>query len=95
MRSLNASEREIVAGDDTDKTDFDASQVEKDYPKESAEALQPSLDKIPDGGIFAWLQVAGAFCIFFNTWFVNIFIVRLFMPSAFRLLTVIPKRLGA
>ena len=73
MDSLNASERELVAADEIDMTDFDNSQVEKDYTKEvSAETSQKSLDKIPDGGFFAWLQVAGAFCIFFNTWFVNV-----------------------
>ena len=24
--------------------------------------------EIPDGGVAAWLQVAGGFAIFFNTW---------------------------
>ena len=73
MDSLNASERELVAADDFDKTDIDASQVEKAHMKEEpSETLSQSSDKIPDGGFFAWLQVAGAFCIFFNTWFVNI-----------------------
>ena len=73
MDSLNASERELVAADDIDKTDIDASQAEKAHMKEGpAETLSQSSDKIPDGGFFAWLQVAGAFCIFFNTWFVKI-----------------------
>ena len=73
MDSLNASERELVAADEVNKIDIDAIQVEKNHIKEkSAETLQTSSDKIPDGGFFAWLQVAGAFCIFFNTWFVNI-----------------------
>jgi len=25
-------------------------------------------DEIPDGGLVAWLQVAGAFALFFNSW---------------------------
>ena len=25
-------------------------------------------NEIPDGGVKAWLQVAGAFTLFFNTW---------------------------
>jgi hypothetical protein len=25
-------------------------------------------DTVPNGGLVAWVQVAGAFCIFFNTW---------------------------
>jgi hypothetical protein len=24
--------------------------------------------EVPNGGYKAWLQVAGAFCLFFNTW---------------------------
>ena len=73
MGSLNVSERELVAADEIDNTDLDTSQVKKNHTKEkSAETSQTSSDEIPDGGFFAWLQVAGAFCIFFNTWFVNI-----------------------
>lgn len=26
----------------------------------------------PDGGLFAWLQVAGAFFLFFNSWCVTV-----------------------
>ena len=73
MDSFDAFERELVATDEIDKTDIDASQVEIYHTtEEPAETLEKSPDKIPDGGFFAWLQVAGAFCIFFNTWFVNI-----------------------
>lgn len=25
-------------------------------------------DEIPDGGLVAWLQVAGSFALFFNSW---------------------------
>ena len=73
MNSLSASERDLVTADELDKTDIDTTQVEKDYTQEEpAKTGQTSSDQIPDGGFFAWLQVAGAFCIFFNTWFVNI-----------------------
>ena len=29
------------------------------------------VSSIPNGGLNAWLQVAGAFSLFFNTWFVR------------------------
>ena len=94
MDSLNASERELVAAHEIDKTDIDNSQIEKDYTKEvPAETLQKSSDKIPDGGFFAWLQVAGAFCIFFNTWFVNILSPPLH-AVCLRSLTVSPNSQG-
>lgn len=28
------------------------------------------IDEIPDGGLIAWLQVAGSFALFFNSWYV-------------------------
>lgn len=71
MTSTNTSERELAVVDDFEKPDIDASKAEKGDGKERpADALEASSNKIPDGGFFAWLQVAGAFCIFFNTWFV-------------------------
>ena len=71
MSSTNTSVRELTVIDDTEKTDFHATQAEKVHATEEAtETLEASSNKIPDGGFFAWLQVAGAFCIFFNTWFV-------------------------
>ena len=30
---------------------------------------QPAPSAIPNGGFNAWLQVAGSFCLFFNTWY--------------------------
>lgn len=30
--------------------------------------LAPVGSEVPNGGFKAWLQVAGAFCLFFNTW---------------------------
>ena len=72
MGSTNTSERELAVVDDAEKPDIDASGAEKGHAKEEpADALEAPSNKIPDGGFFAWLQVAGAFCIFFNTWFVN------------------------
>lgn len=29
----------------------------------------PDHDDVPDGGLVAWLQVAGAFILFFNSWY--------------------------
>jgi hypothetical protein len=29
------------------------------------------LSSVPNGGLRAWLQVAGAFMLFFNTWYVH------------------------
>lgn len=71
MGSTNTSERELAVVDDTEETNINATKVEKGHAREEAAAtLEASSNKIPDGGFFAWLQVAGAFCIFFNTWFV-------------------------
>lgn len=40
---------------------------------EPVKSKQPSVNNassIPDGGLWAWLQVLGAFFLFFNSWFV-------------------------
>ena len=34
-------------------------------------AQQPAPSTIPNGGFNAWLQVAGSFCLFFNTWYAS------------------------
>lgn len=39
-------------------------------PPASGASKGPPMFDVPDGGLQAWLQVAGAFGIFFNTWFV-------------------------
>lgn len=31
-------------------------------------ATPPATSEVPNGGFAAWLQVVGAFCLFFNTW---------------------------
>ena len=37
--------------------------------KADAECISCSVAQSPpDGGFIAWLQVAGAFCLFLNTW---------------------------
>ena len=36
-------------------------------PEENEHASRPA-DAVPDGGFRAWLQVAGTFCIYLNTW---------------------------
>ncbi len=37
---------------------------------EQANPVSTLSEAPPNGGLMAWLQVAGAFCIFFNTWYV-------------------------
>lgn len=44
----------------------DGSEVENQTPKEPTTPPPP-----PNGGLTAWLQVAGAFFLFFNCWSVN------------------------
>ena len=66
MNSTNTSQRDLVLADDAEGTEMDMIQAEKG--EEPAKPLKASSTTIPDGGVFAWLQVAGAFCIFFNTW---------------------------
>ncbi|CAF9904023.1 MAG: hypothetical protein ALECFALPRED_004806 [Alectoria fallacina] len=69
MGSTNTSERELVLFNEIEKTNFDATRAQYGHAKkEPAGTLEASSNKIPDGGFFAWLQVAGAYCIFFNTW---------------------------
>ena len=52
--------------------------AEQESPVESKEELAPvpsehekgppPVQPPPDGGLLAWLQVAGGFCLAFNTW---------------------------
>jgi hypothetical protein len=44
----------------------DGSEIENQTPKEPTTPLPP-----PNGGLTAWLQVAGAFFLFFNCWSVT------------------------
>jgi hypothetical protein len=47
----------------------------KDKQEETSEAEVPTHAHgdlpAPNGGFIAWIQVAGAFCLFFNTWLVG------------------------
>lgn len=52
----------------------DGSEIENQTPKETATPPPP-----PNRGLTAWLQVAGAFFLFFNSWSVAI---NLFLPAA-------------
>lgn len=72
MYSTSTSERQLIVADDAEMATIDTTPVEKGpIDEEQVEKLEAFSNEIPDGGLFAWLQVAGAFCIFFNTWFVN------------------------
>lgn len=44
--------------------DATRNQAEPESPKNEASGPPPP----PDGGFEAWSQVAGGFCLFFNTW---------------------------
>lgn len=39
-----------------------------DWPEDPMVDVDESSSPPPDGGIWAWLQCAGGFCICFNTW---------------------------
>ena len=56
--------------DDVEKT---PEQVQQNDATAPAPARPPMFD-VPDGGLTAWLQVAGGFSLFFNTWYVRILI---------------------
>ena len=48
----------------------DGGQVDKQATQISAKPSIHSLRSIPNGGLTAWLQVLGAFVLFFNSWYV-------------------------
>ena len=59
----------------TEQGDVDAPEVsEQDGPdggnveKKTSKASVNNAASIPNGGLRAWLQVAGSFFLFFNTW---------------------------
>lgn len=41
------------------------------------------VNSIPDGGLLAWLQVAGSFCLYFCTWG-NVPVLRVSLPQTIR-----------
>lgn len=61
------------SSDDCEKTGFpgptEASAAEAQAPKPPAGPPGPPFE-VPDGGLTAWLQVAGGWALFFNTWYV-------------------------
>ena len=67
LNSLRSTHKERVIGDKDDE-DTDESRLEPDR------SSQPSVNdasKIPNGGLWAWLQVLGAFFLLFNSWGVS------------------------
>jgi hypothetical protein len=50
-------------------TEGSTSKEESDTPKLVAQS-QPALNPPPNGGLEAWVQVVGAFMLFFNSWYV-------------------------
>lgn len=61
VADLNEGEREAVG--------------EGDFELEQVKSKQPSVRdaaSIPNGGLWAWLQVLGAFFLFFNSWYVHL-----------------------
>lgn len=50
----------------------DAENIPEQPVEELALAPVPDevADEIPDGGLVPWLQVAGTFALFFNSWYV-------------------------
>ena len=58
---------------DESRDDVEHASVEQDEERElePVKSKQPSVhnvSSIPDGGLWAWLQVLGAFFLFFNSW---------------------------
>lgn len=64
-----ASAAEVLDSDKDDKEQEqeqqgDGVEAEKIDSRHSAN----SISSVPNGGLTAWLQVLGAWCLFFNTW---------------------------
>lgn len=53
-----------------DAEQIDGGAVEKTATGKSANPSVNNVKAIPNGGLRAWLQVLGAFFLFFNSWFV-------------------------
>jgi hypothetical protein len=52
---------------DPDSGDVEAAPAPKDENDNNNNTV-PVVSPAPDGGLVAWLQVAGAFLLFFNSW---------------------------
>lgn len=81
--SIHSSQQQAHHGRTQEKeqqvTDEDQVDSEQQGITNVGEKLEPSKSRpsinnaaaIPDGGLTAWLQVLGAFFLFFNTWYVS------------------------
>jgi hypothetical protein len=61
-----------------DDTSLETGLQGSDIVKVPAETTPPTSDPPPNGGFKAWLQVLGAFGLFFSSWWVSFF---LYWPS--------------
>ena len=58
----------------------------REQPLEPVKSKQPSVNNtssIPNGGLMAWLQVMGAFFLFFNSWYASDFLFPARAPLCF------------
>jgi hypothetical protein len=53
---------------DAEIKDVDASSGPSSSPEPTPAPAPPAQSPIPNGGLTAWLQVLGAFFLFFNSW---------------------------
>ena len=73
----SASDLDVERNDLPDQL-HDADDLSTSTPRDAEDekaappALKPHQDAgkgaVPDGGLLAWLQVVGGWCLFFNTW---------------------------
>ena len=56
-----------LASNRTSAAETDESTINEAIDLGEPRPIDPS-NEIPDGGLKAWLQVAGSFVLFFNTW---------------------------
>ena len=74
MSSTHAPEADEkdIPNEEASGTSSDAVLEEAKEPSETKEkANVNNTDAVPNGGLKAWLQVAGSFFLTFNTWSVN------------------------
>lgn len=57
------------------RSEINAARVDSTYP---ACTIEINASDVPDGGLWAWLQVLGGFFLLFNTWYVHPFFLRKF-----------------
>lgn len=67
-------EQGVIEGDGEKNGDGERDPVVASADVERVVSKQPSVNNaasIPNGGLWAWLQVLGAFFLFFNSWYVH------------------------